>query len=115
MSQPPHKTGDFLERLSQSIRNEQPGFAAIRVPKHEHVYLIGDQAETVYFIEQTKFARECSLSVALTSSHPLNRTPDVELPPTPSYFLRHQISAVAEAGSAVRRRIEPGDRSGDVV
>lgn len=51
MSEPPYKTRDFLARLGQSIRDERPGFATVRVRKHRNVYLIGDKAETVYFIE----------------------------------------------------------------
>jgi CRP-like cAMP-binding protein len=71
MSHPPHETSDFLGRLGQSIRDEQPGYAAVRVPKHGHVYHIGDSAETVYFIEsgQVKLlmlspeGKECLLGI----------------------------------------------------
>jgi hypothetical protein len=45
--QPSYKTSDFIAQVGQSIKNEQMGFATIRVRKHENVYLIGDQAETV--------------------------------------------------------------------
>lgn len=51
MSQPPHDAGRFLQRLSQSISCEPPCFPAIRVPRHENVYLVGGRAETVYFVE----------------------------------------------------------------
>ncbi|HEX5707625.1 MAG TPA: Crp/Fnr family transcriptional regulator [Pyrinomonadaceae bacterium] len=71
MPQPPHRASDFPERFGGSINDEQPRFATLRIPKHENVYLAGDRAETVYFIEagQVKLlmpsldGKECLLSI----------------------------------------------------
>jgi CRP-like cAMP-binding protein len=51
MSQAPHRALAFTERFRLSITKAHLGFTTIRVPKHENVYLAGDRAETVYFIE----------------------------------------------------------------
>lgn len=51
MSHAPHKASAFIERFRLSIRKEHPSFATLRVLKHGNVYLAGERAETVYFIE----------------------------------------------------------------
>lgn len=63
------KADSFKDRLHDSLRVES--FATIRVAKHQPVYVCGDTAETVYFIEsgQVKLlmlspeGKECLLAI----------------------------------------------------
>jgi len=65
------KTSEFRERLRASLRCEGLNFAAICVVKHQPVYVCGDPAELVYFIEsgQVKLlmlspeGKECLLAI----------------------------------------------------
>jgi len=66
------KADNFKQRLHDSLRFES--FATVRVAKHQPVYVCGDAAETVYFIEsgQVKLlmlspeGKECLLAIHTT-------------------------------------------------
>lgn len=47
----PHEVSDFKERLRVSLLGKTLNLASIKLSKHKSVYLLGDQAEKVYFIE----------------------------------------------------------------
>jgi CRP/FNR family cyclic AMP-dependent transcriptional regulator len=49
--QQPNRASAFKERLRESMQEARLHFTTIRVSKHENVYVFGDQAEMVYFIE----------------------------------------------------------------
>ena len=63
------KADDFKERLHDSLRCES--FATIRVAKHQPVYVCGDEADAVYFIESGQIkllmlspdGKECLLAI----------------------------------------------------
>lgn len=42
---------DFKERLSVSLLDKTLNLASIKISKHKNVYLLGDQAQNVYFID----------------------------------------------------------------
>ena len=42
----------FKEQMQGSLLNETKNSNAIKVLKHNHVYTVGDERETVYFIEK---------------------------------------------------------------
>jgi CRP/FNR family cyclic AMP-dependent transcriptional regulator len=61
----------FKVRMQGSLRNETKNSSAINIGKHDHVYTIGDERETVYFIEKgqvklvmvSEEGRECMLAI----------------------------------------------------
>ena len=65
------KASDFKEQLGASFQSETLNLATMRVGKHQDVYICGDPAETVYFIEagQVKLlmlspeGKECLLAI----------------------------------------------------
>jgi len=61
----------FKEQMQGSLLNETKDSKAIKVDKHSHVYTVGDERETVYFIEKGQIklvmvsaeGRECMLAI----------------------------------------------------
>ncbi len=61
----------FKERMQGSLVNETRNSSAIKVDKHNHVYTVGDERETVYFIEKGQIklvmvsseGKECMLAI----------------------------------------------------
>jgi CRP/FNR family cyclic AMP-dependent transcriptional regulator len=61
----------FKEQMQGSLLNETKNSSAIKIDKHNHVYTIGDENETVYFIEQGQIklvmvsseGKECMLAI----------------------------------------------------
>ena len=61
----------FKEEMQGSLLNETKHSTAIKIDKHKHVYTIGDERETVYFIEQGQIklvmvsseGKECMLAI----------------------------------------------------
>jgi CRP/FNR family cyclic AMP-dependent transcriptional regulator len=47
----PHEAGSFKKQLRSSMQSKSPPFTTVKVFKHENLYLLGDRAEEVYFIE----------------------------------------------------------------
>jgi len=52
MIQQTPQSDQFKEQMQGSLLNETKNSSAIKVGKHNHVYTVGDQRETVYFIEK---------------------------------------------------------------
>lgn len=42
---------DFKQRLRNSLRRDPLKFRIIKVKKHQNIYVCGDQAEAIYFVE----------------------------------------------------------------
>jgi CRP/FNR family cyclic AMP-dependent transcriptional regulator len=61
----------FKANMRESLLNETQGSRAITIPKHNNVYLVGDEIELVYFIESGKVklvmlsseGKECTLAI----------------------------------------------------
>jgi len=45
------ETAIFKKRLAQSLQTEQLEMTTLKVAKHDYVYITGDFADTVYFVE----------------------------------------------------------------
>jgi CRP-like cAMP-binding protein len=52
MIQQSHQSDQFKEQMQGSLLNETKNSSSIKVDKHNHVYTVGDERETVYFIEK---------------------------------------------------------------
>src|SRR2546425_2962174 len=52
MIQQTSHSDQFKEQMQGSLLNETKNSSAIKVRKHNHVYTMGDEHETVYFIEK---------------------------------------------------------------
>jgi hypothetical protein len=46
------QSDQFKEKMQGSLFSETKNSSAIKVAKHNHVYTVGDERETVYFIEK---------------------------------------------------------------
>lgn len=65
------QSDQFKEHMQESLLNETRNSNSIEVSKHNHVYTVGDERETVYFIEkgQVKLVmvssegKECMLAI----------------------------------------------------
>lgn len=65
------RTDDFQARLCQSLKLEAVAFATVRRHRHQSVYVLGDKAESVYFIESGQIklltlspeGKECLLAI----------------------------------------------------
>jgi CRP/FNR family cyclic AMP-dependent transcriptional regulator len=65
------ESDQFKEQLQGSLLNATKGSSAIKVGKHAHVYTVGDERETVYFIEKGRIklvmvsseGKECMLAI----------------------------------------------------
>ena len=74
MIQQPHIANDFKERLRGSMQSEMLNFTTIHVSRHENVYILGEQAKMVYFIESGQIklrmlspdGKECLLGIHTT-------------------------------------------------
>jgi len=61
----------FKEQMQGSLLNETKNSSAIKIDKHDNVYTIGDERETVYFIEKGQIklvmvsaeGKECMLAI----------------------------------------------------
>ncbi len=61
----------FKEQLRESLLNETRNSSAVKVGRHNHVYTIGEERETVYFIESGQIklvflsseGKECMLAI----------------------------------------------------
>src|SRR5260370_39726631 len=51
IQQAPH-SDKFKEQMQGSLFNETKNSSAIKIDKHDNVYTIGEERETVYFIER---------------------------------------------------------------
>ena len=71
MIQQRSSSDQFKEQLQGSLFNETKNSSPIKVGKHDHVYTIGDERETVYFIEKGQIklvmssseGKECMLAI----------------------------------------------------
>jgi CRP/FNR family cyclic AMP-dependent transcriptional regulator len=71
MIEPLTGADEFKVRLRQSLQRQSREFASTRFSKHQNVYVLGDKAESVYFIEtgQIKLltlslaGKECLLAI----------------------------------------------------
>jgi len=62
---------DFKEQMRGSLLSETKNSRTVQVAKHSHVYTVGDERETVYFIEEgqvklvmvSSVGRECLLAI----------------------------------------------------
>jgi CRP/FNR family transcriptional regulator, cyclic AMP receptor protein len=71
MSQEISKSDQFKEQMQGSLFNEIKNSSPINVGKHKHVYTVGDERETVYFIEKGQIklvmvsseGKECMLAI----------------------------------------------------
>ena len=62
---------DFKEQMRGSLLSETKNSRALQVTKHSHIYTVGDERETVYFIEEgqvklvmvSSAGRECLLAI----------------------------------------------------
>ena len=71
LTQPTPKPDEFRERLLDSLRLQSSNFATVRVAKHQSVYVCGETADTIYFIQsgQVKLlmlspgGKECLLAI----------------------------------------------------
>lgn len=71
MLQQTPQSDQFKEQMQESLLNETRNSSAIKVRKHNHVYTVGDERETVYFIEQGQIklimvseeGKECMLAI----------------------------------------------------
>ena len=65
------QSDQFKEQMQGSLLSETKNSSAIKVAKHSHVYTIGDERETVYFIERGQIklvmvseeGKECMLAI----------------------------------------------------
>ena len=65
------QSDQFKEQMQGSLLSETKNSSAIKVAKHNHVYTIGDERETVYFIEKGQIklvmvseeGKECMLAI----------------------------------------------------
>jgi CRP-like cAMP-binding protein len=65
------RSDQFKEHLQGSLLNETRHSSAVKVGKHNHVYTVGDERETVYFIEKGQIklvmvsleGKECMLAI----------------------------------------------------
>lgn len=65
------QTNNFAKRFRESLQYATFKFPAIRVPKNQHVYINGDQADSVYFIQSGQIkllmvspeGKECLLTI----------------------------------------------------
>jgi CRP-like cAMP-binding protein len=71
MLQQSPQANDFKEQMQGSLLNETKNASPIKIGKHDHVYTIGDERETVYFIEKgqvklvmvSEEGKECMLAI----------------------------------------------------
>ena len=71
MIQQAPQSDQFKEQMQGSLLNETKNSSAINVGKHNHVYTVGDERETVYFIEKGQIklvmvsseGKECMLAI----------------------------------------------------
>jgi CRP/FNR family transcriptional regulator, cyclic AMP receptor protein len=71
MIQQTPQSDQFKEQMQGSLLNETKNSSAIKVNKHNHVYTVGDERETVYFIEKGQIklvmvsseGKECMLAI----------------------------------------------------
>jgi CRP/FNR family cyclic AMP-dependent transcriptional regulator len=71
MTQQTSQSDQFKEQMQGSLFNETKNSMPIKVGKHDHVYTIGDERETVYFIEKGQIklvmasseGKECMLAI----------------------------------------------------
>ena len=71
MLQKATQSDQFKEQMQGSLLSETKNSSAIKVAKHNHVYTIGDERETVYFIEKGQIklvmvseeGKECMLAI----------------------------------------------------
>jgi CRP-like cAMP-binding protein len=71
MIQQAPQSDQFKEQMQGSLLNETKNSSAITVGKHDHVYTVGDERETVYFIEKGQIklvmvsgeGKECMLAI----------------------------------------------------
>lgn len=71
MIQQTPQSDQFKEQMQGSLFNETKNSRAIEVRKHDHVYTVGDERETVYFIEKGQIklvmvseeGKECMLAI----------------------------------------------------
>jgi CRP/FNR family transcriptional regulator, cyclic AMP receptor protein len=65
------QTGNFKERLHESLQRAALEFPTVRVGKQQHVYVVGDPAGSVYFIQSGQIkllmlspeGKECLLAI----------------------------------------------------
>jgi CRP/FNR family cyclic AMP-dependent transcriptional regulator len=65
------QSDQFKEQMQGSLLNELKNSSAIKVGKHKHVYTVGDERKSVYFIERgliklvmvTSEGKECMLAI----------------------------------------------------
>src|SRR6266851_1707874 len=70
IQQAPH-SDQFKEKMQGSLFNETKNSRAIKIDKHDNVYTIGEERETVYFIERGQIklvmlsseGKECMLAI----------------------------------------------------
>lgn len=71
MLQETSQSDQFKEQMQGSLLNETKNSSAIKVSKHNHIYTVGDERETVYFIEKGQIklvmvsseGKECMLAI----------------------------------------------------
>jgi len=71
MNQQATQADQFKEQMQGSLLNETKHASAVKVIKHNHVYTVGDERETVYFIERGQIklvmvseeGKECMLAI----------------------------------------------------
>ena len=71
MIQQNQKSDEFKEQMQGSLLNETKNSSPIKISKHNHVYTVGDERETVYFIEKGQIklvmvsseGKECMLAI----------------------------------------------------
>ena len=71
MIQQAPQSDQFKEQMQGSLLNELKNSSAIKIGKHDHVYTVGDERETVYFIEKGQIklvmvsseGKECMLAI----------------------------------------------------
>ena len=71
MIQQTSQSDQFKEQMQGSLFNETKNSSPIKVGKHDHVYTVGDERETVYFIEKGQIklvmvsseGKECMLAI----------------------------------------------------
>jgi len=71
MIQQSPQSDKFKEQMQASLVNETKNSSSMKINKHNHVYTIGDERETVYFIEKGQIklvmvsseGKECMLAI----------------------------------------------------
>ena len=71
MIQKTPESDDFKDQMRGSLVAETKNSSAVKVGKHDHVYTVGDERETVYFIEKGQIklvmvsdeGKECMLAI----------------------------------------------------